>query len=128
MRIAAQLAGGGRRRRPRRASPARPAARGRLADRRRGGAVPPEAIEFYLLARLAAQRAVSFSGSVPLVIDDALAGLDAVVVRSLLDKLERMSEAVQIIYLSDDPDDRRLGRLASGIQRAAVVAAPRQFA
>jgi hypothetical protein len=87
----------------------------------------PEAIEFYLLARLAAQRAVSFSGSVPLVVDDALAGLDAEVVRSLLDKLERMSEAVQIIYLSDDPDIADwVGSV--GIQRAAVVAAPRQFA
>ena len=87
----------------------------------------PEAIEFYLLARLAAQRAVSFSGSVPLVVDDALAGLDAPVVRSLLEKLERMSEAVQIIYLSDDPDIADW--VASvGIQRAAVVAAPRQFA
>ena len=49
------------------------------------------------------------------------------VVRSLLDKLERMSEAVQIIYLSDDPDIADW--VASvGIQRAAVVAAPRQFA
>jgi hypothetical protein len=87
----------------------------------------PEAIEFYLLARLAAQRAVSFSGSVPLVIDDALAGYERDVVRSLLDKLERMSEAVQIIYLSDDPDVADW--VASvGIQRAAVVAAPHQFA
>ena len=87
----------------------------------------PEAIEFYLLARLAAQRAVSFSGSVPLVVDDALAGLDPDVVRSLLDKLERMSEAVQIIYLSDDP--QIADWVASvGIQRAAVVAAPHQFA
>ncbi len=87
----------------------------------------PEAIEFYLLARLAAQRPMSFSGSVPLVIDDALAGLDVVVVRSLLDKLERMSEAVQIIYLSDDPEVADW--VASvGIQRAAVVAAPHQFA
>ena len=47
---------------------------------------------------------MSFAGSVPLVIDDALAGAaDEDLVRSLLDKLERMSEAVQIIYLSDDP-------------------------
>ena len=41
----------------------------------------PEAIEFYLLARLAAQRAVSYSGSVPLIIDDALAGQDDELVR-----------------------------------------------
>ena len=87
----------------------------------------PEALEFYLLARLAAQRAVSFSGSVPLVIDDALAGQDPELVQSLLDKLERMSEAVQVIYLSDDPVVAGWAE-GVGIQRAAVVELPHQFA
>jgi len=124
MRMAGQLAG----------SEAVPTAAPAAADG--GGAVVGpdgettslhEAIEFYLLARLAAQRAVSFSGSVPLLVDDALAGLDPAVVRSLLDRLERMSEAVQIIYLSDDP--QIADWVASvGIQRAAVVTAPHQFA
>lgn len=86
-----------------------------------------EAIEFYLLARLAALRNVSFVGSVPMVIDDALAGVGDDEVRRLLDKLERMSEAVQILYLSDD---RRIGDWARavGIERAAVVAAPAELA
>ncbi len=87
----------------------------------------PEALEFYLLARLAAQRAVSYSGSVPLVIDDALAGQDDELVRSLLDKLERMSETVQIIYLSDEPVVSAWAE-GVGIQRAAVVELPHQFA
>jgi hypothetical protein len=87
----------------------------------------PEALEFYLLARLAAQRAVSFSGSVPLVIDDALAGQEPALVHSLLDKLERMSEAVQVIYLSDEPAVSAWAE-GVGIQRAAVVALPHQFA
>jgi hypothetical protein len=87
----------------------------------------PEALEFYLLARLAAQRAVSYSGSVPLVIDDALAGQPEGLVRSLLDKLERMSEAVQVIYLSDDPVVASWAE-SVGIQRAAVVTLPHQFA
>ncbi len=87
----------------------------------------PEAIEFYLLARLAAQRAVSFSGSVPLIIDEALVGQPDDLVRSLLDKLERMSEAVQIIYLSDDLTVAAWAD-GVGIQRAAVVAIPHQFA
>ncbi len=87
----------------------------------------PEALEFYLLARLAAQRAASFCGSVPLVIDDALIGQDDFLVRSLLDKLERMSEAVQIIYLSDDGVVSAWAE-GVGIQRAAVVELPHQFA
>jgi uncharacterized protein YhaN len=88
-----------------------------------GADAGPEAIEFYLLARLAAQRNVSFVGSVPLVIDDALADVGDEEVVRLLDKLERMSEAVQILYLSDD---RRIADWARsvGIERAAVVAAP----
>jgi hypothetical protein len=82
----------------------------------------PEAIEFYLLARLAAQRSVSFAGSVPLVIDDALADLDADDVTSLLGKLERMSESVQILYLSDSPTVIEW-TASVGLNRAAVVTA-----
>jgi hypothetical protein len=86
-----------------------------------------ESIEFYLLARLAAQRNVSCVGSVPMVLDDALSGLGADQVQSLLNKLERMSEAVQILYLSDDPSV--IGWAGSvGLTRAAVVSPPHQFA
>jgi hypothetical protein len=94
-----------------------------LSDENNG----PEALEFYLLARLAAQRAVSYSGSVPLVIDDALAGQDDTLVRALLDKLERMSEAVQVIYLSDEPSVAAWAE-SVGLQRAAVVAVGHQAA
>ncbi len=87
----------------------------------------PESIEFYLLARLAAQRNVSFSGSVPMVLDDALLGLDADQVHSLLNKLERMSEAVQILYLSDDPDVAEWAN-SVGLTHAAVVSLPHQYA
>jgi hypothetical protein len=126
MRVAAQLAGEAAARTPTPDQPPRPASDPGFEVGPGDAQSLPAAIEFYLLARLAAQRAVSFSGSVPLVIDDALAGLDPTVVRSLLDRLERMSEAVQIIYLSDD---RTVIEWASsvGIQRAAVVSAP-QFA
>ncbi|MGZ7015455.1 MAG: hypothetical protein ACXVLK_20265, partial [Acidimicrobiales bacterium] len=87
----------------------------------------PEAIEFYLLARLAAQRSVSYAGSVPMVIDDAFLGLDADEIRSLLGKLEQVSESVQIIYLSDDP--MIVDWTASvGLSRAAAVSPTREFA
>jgi len=81
-----------------------------------------EQLEWYLLSRLSAQRSVSYAGSVPLVLDEALLGLPTDEVRSLLDHLERMSESVQIIVLSDDRDV--LDWVASaGIERAAAVAA-----
>jgi uncharacterized protein YhaN len=86
-----------------------------------------EATEFYLLARLAALRSASFAGSLPIVIDDALADLPTDDVKQLLQKLERMSESVQVLYLSDDPT---VVSWASGlgIERAAVVKAPAPFA
>ncbi len=85
----------------------------------------PEAIEFYLLARLAAQRSVSFAGSVPMVIDDAFLGLDAAQTSSLLGKLEQVSESVQIIYLSDDPTIIEWTTSVGLSRAAAVVADPR---
>jgi uncharacterized protein YhaN len=90
------------------------------------GRATPEAIEFYLLARLAALRSVSYAGSVPLVIDDALADLSERDVEHLLHKLERMSESVQIVYLSDDPTVSTWAR-GIGFERGAVVDAPASF-
>jgi hypothetical protein len=87
----------------------------------------PEAIEFYLLARLAALRSVSFAGSVPLVLDDTFADIDPELVRSLLGKLERMAETVQVVYLGDDPTVANWA-LEAGFERAAVVTAPPPFA
>jgi hypothetical protein len=89
-------------------------------------AATPEAIEFYLLARLAALRSVSYAGSVPLVIDDALAELTQRDVEHLLHKLERMSESVQIVYLSDDPTVSTWAR-GIGFERGAVIDAPAAF-
>jgi hypothetical protein len=85
-----------------------------------------ELTESYVLSRLAAHRNISFAGSVPLVLDDALADLDADQVRNLLGRLERMADTVQIIYLTDD--ETVIGwALAAGFNRAAVVDAPEPF-
>jgi hypothetical protein len=91
-----------------------------------GGDAVQEAVEFYLLSRLASMRNVSFAGSVPLVVDDAFAGLPADEVRALLDKLEKMAEAVQIIYLTDDASITNWA-IEVGFQRAAVVEATGPF-
>ena len=68
-----------------------------------------EEIEWYLLARLAAQRAVCLGGSLPLLLDGALAGLDEDQLGHVLGRLERMADAVQVIVVSDDPLGRLLG-------------------
>jgi hypothetical protein len=80
-------------------APAAPAASVPTGD---GAAVDPEDIEWYLLARLAAQRSVSYAGSVPLVVDDALAGLGAENIRAVLNRLERMASTVQIVVVTED--------------------------
>jgi len=86
-----------------------------------------EAVEFYLLARLSALRAVSFAGSVPLAVDDALRGRPPTEVERLLGELERMSSSVQVVYLSDDPTVVDWANRV-GFERAAVVPAPEAFA
>ncbi len=63
-----------------------------------------EDLEWYLLSRLAQLRALSYAGSLPCVIDDALSGVEGDGLAHLLGRLERMSSAVQIIILSDDRD------------------------
>ena len=86
----------------------------------------PEGIEFYLLSRLAAMRSASFAGSVPIVLDDALADLAPSIITILLNKLEPMAESVQIIYLSDDPTVLEWTATV-GVNRAAVVSARGQL-
>jgi hypothetical protein len=85
-----------------------------------GTATPAEELEWYLLARLASQRSVSVAGSLPLLLDDALRGVEADEVGHLLDRLERMGEAVQVIIVSEDPLVAEWAG-AAGSARAAVV-------
>ena len=92
------------------------AALGELA----GTPAPVEEIEWYLLARLAAQRQVSFAGSVPMLIDDALTTVDDEGLVHLLDRLERMAGAVQVVHLTDDERVAQWARTL-GDDRAAVV-------
>ncbi|WP_436795608.1 hypothetical protein [Actinospongicola halichondriae] len=82
---------------------------------------PVSEIEWYLLARLAAQRQQSFVGSLPLVITGALDQVDDDEgLEHLLDRLERMAGAVQIVHITDDP--RIIGWAdALDDDRAAVV-------
>lgn len=76
------------------------------APNRRQAGDGPGAVEWYVLARLAQQRSVSYVGSVPLLVDDAFADQDFADMGSVLGRLERMAEAVQVIWLTDDVDVR----------------------
>jgi hypothetical protein len=88
-------------------------------DREALGAADDE-IEFYFLSRMAALRGRSHAGSVPLIIDEALAGRSSDEVLRVLGQLERMSESVQVIYLTED--DAVIEWADSvGLQRAAAV-------
>ncbi len=79
-----------------------------------------EEVEWYLLARLATQRSVSLAGSLPLLLDDALMGLEDAAVEHVLGRLERMAEAVQVIVVTDDPVVASWAA-RTGADRAAVV-------
>ena len=79
-----------------------------------------EELEWYLLSRVAAQRAVSYAGSVPLILDDALGDISAEALDHVLERLERMTSAVQVIVLSDDAEVAQWAERA-GPDRAAIV-------
>ncbi|MFP5254300.1 MAG: hypothetical protein ACLGI8_00435 [Acidimicrobiia bacterium] len=85
-----------------------------------GPAPDPAELEWYLVARVAAQRSVSVAGSTPLLLDDPFRGLSDSQIHHLLGRLERVAETVQIIVLSDHPAVASWVEEA-GEARAAVV-------
>jgi hypothetical protein len=80
---------------------------GTARSRRTQAAVEEEAlrheIEWYLLARLVPQRSIGVAGSAPLVLDDAFARHPPGTGPHLLEWLERLAPAVQVVVISDDP-------------------------
>lgn len=81
-----------------------------------------EDIDWYLLSRLASQRSISVAGSVPLVLDDPFVDLRPEEGTWLLSRLERMTEAVQVILVSDSPE-AAAWVATIGDERGAVVGA-----
>ncbi len=81
-----------------------------------------EQIEWYLLSRLAALRAVSYAGALPLVLDDPFGRVADDDVEYLLERLVRMSDAVQVVFVGDDARVRRWAQSA-GDEVAAVLVA-----
>lgn len=79
-----------------------------------------EELEWYLLSRVAAQRSVSYAGSMPLVIDDALDGVHGDDLTHLLSRLERMSAAVQVIVIAGNAEIAHWAE-SVGVDRAATL-------
>ncbi|NLA36287.1 MAG: hypothetical protein GX868_11485 [Actinobacteria bacterium] len=79
-----------------------------------------ESVEWYVLARLAQQRAVSFVGSVPVVFDNAFVTWSFADLREVFERLRRMAEVIQIIVLTDDPSIVEWAR-GIGESRAKVI-------
>lgn len=85
-----------------------------------GSSATTDEIEWYLLARVAGQRSAAVVGALPFVLDGTLAQVSTEEAHWLLDRLERMAEAVQVIVLSDDPE-LAVWVESVGPARAAVV-------
>jgi Rad3-related DNA helicase len=82
-----------------------------------------EEAEMALLGRLAQARRVGrHSEPLPLLVDDALAAFGRHDKGRLLDLLARLSDASQIIYLTDDPDTIKWAEARAGEGRVAVLA------
>lgn len=60
-----------------------------------------EDIDWELMGRLAALRSVGLAGSVPLVLDDPFAVLDDDELTTVLDRVARLADAVQVILVTD---------------------------
>jgi uncharacterized protein YhaN len=83
-----------------------------------------EEAEMVLLGRLAQARRVGrHSESLPIMVDDALAAFARHDKRRLLDLLSRLSEASQIVYLTDDRETIEWAESRTEDGRVAVLRA-----
>lgn len=79
-------------------------------------------IEPQLQARLAAvRRPGSHDETVPLLVDEALLRLQSEVKWGLLDMIERCSQQVQMIYLTDDPEVVTWARRRVGVDALSLM-------
>ncbi len=79
-----------------------------------------EELEMFLLSTLTGLRAASYAGSVPLAIDGILDQIDIGDAHAMLARLERLSDAVQVVVFTDS-DELAMWADALGIEHAAVV-------
>lgn len=84
------------------------------------GAPPAPDLADRLAVRIAERRGDPPAGSVPLVLDRVLAGLDEAGVADLLARLEPLARGVQLLVLDEHPAAVAWAR-GAGVARAAVV-------
>jgi hypothetical protein len=80
----------------------------------------PEVLDMFLLTSLTALRGFSYAGSLPLVLDGLLDGFDTQDAYDALARIERLTDAVQVLVVTDRSE---LADWADslGIERAAVI-------
>lgn len=74
------------------------------ADGGLGAGPDPEALDMFLLSALTALRGVSYAGSVPLFLDGVLDLYDRQDALEAMARLERLSDAVQVVVLTERED------------------------
>lgn len=80
----------------------------------------PAGLDMFLLTSLTALRGVSYAGSIPLVLDCVLDPYDISDANAALARLEKLSDAVQVIVVTQS-DDIALWVDGIGIEHGAVV-------
>jgi len=86
------------------------------------GSVDVTALADALLARLSVVRNIGPADeSLPLILDDALNGLDTAMKAPLLEVLVRSSESQQIVFMTEDPDVTEWARLESMTGAVAIL-------
>ncbi|MDQ1375148.1 MAG: hypothetical protein QOJ09_2486, partial [Actinomycetota bacterium] len=66
------------------------------------GQAEPAAVEEHLLSRLAIARRAGGHESLPLLLDEPFTGASDIRLDAILDMVDRLSDRVQLIYLTDD--------------------------
>ena len=79
-----------------------------------------DVLDMFLLTTLTALRGASFAGSIPLVIDGVLDIFERQDAQDAMARLERLSDAVQVVVVTDREDIAQWAD-ALGIEHAAVV-------
>lgn len=84
--------------------------------------IDPAELAHWLAARFAALRRVGPAGeSLPLVLDDALLGVDAGVKQWILELIGRSAGSPQVVYLTADPDVAAWARLEAMAGQLSVL-------
>jgi uncharacterized protein YhaN len=85
------------------------------------GTADPAEVESHLLGRLAIARRAGGHESLPLLLDEPFTGASNTRLDAMLDMVDRLSERVQLIYLTDDERVVDWARSRQGLRTFALL-------